>query len=99
MFAEKYLAESKGMQRLVADRVARGEARGEARGAAEGRQASIRQVLEARFGKVSKSFVATLERTTDLKRLDRALVVAATAESAAEVARALGKPARRQPRT
>lgn len=99
VFAEEYLAQSKGMQKLVAEREARGEARGEAREKVAGRRDAILKVLEARFGKVSKSFVATLERTTDPKRLDRALVLAATAESVAEVARALGKPARarRQP--
>lgn len=87
VFAESYLAESKAMQKLVAERLVRD------------RHASILKVLEARFGKASRSFVASLERTTDSKRLDRALVLAATAESVAEVARALGKSARarRQP--
>lgn len=94
MFVEKI----KGVKELVAAGEARGEVRGEARGEARGRHASIRAILEARFGRAPKTFVKTLEATTDLKRLDAAVQVAAVATSLAEVERAL-TPRRRSRRS
>ena len=79
----------RGYQKGILEGRKEGREEGMLEGREEGRleekQASIKKLLEIRFGKLSPSVEDQIEATTDLDELDRLFMQAATAKSLQEI--------------